>query len=143
MAVPRSGIENRRKGRIANRRGDGETSWRTLRPLALMFRGRCWTLGAWRELRGGFRTFRVDRITDAALLCEEFDDRHGHLWGKYLRIVRNGGREDGAVPPGYRVVACKFRALFATMSVDPTLPREEHEAENGGRPPDRKPAVAV
>lgn len=100
MAILRSGMENGRKVRVAYRRGDGEASQRTLWPLGLVFWGHCWTLGAWCELRDGFRTFRVDRIVDAEMLGEEFDDRHGHLWDEYLNRARNEGGEDGAAPRG-------------------------------------------
>lgn len=40
----------------------GEVSTRVLRPLILYFWGKTWTLGAWCELREGFRSFRVDRM---------------------------------------------------------------------------------
>ena len=38
---------------------------RLVRPLALLFWGRVWTLVAWCELRDDFRMFRVDRIRAA------------------------------------------------------------------------------
>ena len=44
---------------------EGAETRRTLRPLGLHFWGRVWTLAAWCGLRGGFRTFRVDRIEAA------------------------------------------------------------------------------
>lgn len=44
---------------------DGAESCRPLRPLGLWFWGKVWTLVAWCELRGDFRTFRVDRIAEA------------------------------------------------------------------------------
>ena len=40
----------------------GRTSRRDVRPLGLWFWGKVWTLVAWCELRGDFRTFRIDRI---------------------------------------------------------------------------------
>ena len=40
----------------------GRTSERDVRPLGLWFWGKVWTLVAWCELRGDFRTFRIDRI---------------------------------------------------------------------------------
>ncbi|MEM8555052.1 MAG: YafY family protein [Pseudomonadota bacterium] len=42
--------------------GDGVASLRTVRPLALWFWGKVWTLVCWCELRDDFRTFRLDRI---------------------------------------------------------------------------------
>lgn len=91
MAALRSGMEGSRKVSVAYRRGDGEASRRKVWPLGLVFWGHCWTLGAWCELRSGFRTFRVDRIESAELLNEAFDDRHGHLWDEYLALARNEG----------------------------------------------------
>lgn len=96
MALLRQGMEGGRKVRVDYRRADGESSQRTLWPLGLVFWGRCWTLGAWCELRDGFRTFRVDRIAAAELLAAGFDDRYGHLWRDYLEKARGEG--EGAAP---------------------------------------------
>ncbi len=41
---------------------EGRASERTVRPLALWFWGKVWTLIAWCELRDDFRMFRIDRI---------------------------------------------------------------------------------
>jgi predicted DNA-binding transcriptional regulator YafY len=95
MAVLREGMENGRKVAVGYRRADGEVSQRTLWPLGLVFWGHCWTLGAWCELRGDFRTFRVDRIAGATLLAEGFDDRHGHRWREYLARARGEAGEGG------------------------------------------------
>ena len=91
MALLRAGMESGRKVSVSYRRADSEVSQRTLWPLGLVFWGHCWTLGAWCELRDGFRTFRVDRIRDAELLDDRFDDRYGHLWRDYLATVRGEG----------------------------------------------------
>lgn len=84
MAILREGLERGRKVKVAYRRGDGQASERILWPLGLVFWGRCWTLGAWCELRNTFRTFRVDRFKSVELLEAGFDDRYGHLWAEYL-----------------------------------------------------------
>lgn len=91
MTLLRTGMEKGRKVQVRYRREDGEVSERTLWPLGLVFWGHCWTLGAWCELRQGFRTFRVDRIEAVELGEERFDDRYGHLWGKYLAEARGDG----------------------------------------------------
>lgn len=41
---------------------EGRVTERPVRPLALWFWGKVWTLVAWCELRGDFRMFRADRI---------------------------------------------------------------------------------
>lgn len=51
---------------------EGEPSERIVRPLALYFWGRTWTLGAWCELRGDFRNFRLDRIVDLGITEDRF-----------------------------------------------------------------------
>jgi predicted DNA-binding transcriptional regulator YafY len=88
MALLREGMESGKKVSVSYRRADGEVSQRTLWPLGLVFWGRCWTLGAWCELRQSFRTFRVDRINNASILPASFDDCHGHLWRDYLISAR-------------------------------------------------------
>ncbi len=52
----------RKVGAGARKGGEGGASERVIEPLGLYYWGRVWTLGAWCELRQGFRTFRVDRI---------------------------------------------------------------------------------
>ncbi|RLQ88720.1 helix-turn-helix transcriptional regulator [Notoacmeibacter ruber] len=44
----------------------GARTTRTIRPLALIFWGKAWTLIGWCELRNDFRMFRVDRIHSLA-----------------------------------------------------------------------------
>ena len=100
MAVLREGMEHGRKVSVAYRRGDGEFSQRILWPLGLVFWGRCWTLGAWCELRQTFRTFRVDRIERVELLEGGFDDRYGHLWAEYLARARSERNEGTSGPQG-------------------------------------------
>ena len=41
---------------------DGSVSTRSIRPLALAFWGKTWTISAYCELRRDFRSFRLDRI---------------------------------------------------------------------------------
>lgn len=42
---------------------NGAPSVRIVRPLGIEYWGKVWTLSAWCELRGGFRVFRIDKIT--------------------------------------------------------------------------------
>ncbi|PWV59531.1 helix-turn-helix transcriptional regulator [Plasticicumulans acidivorans] len=75
------------KLRLDYRRADGEASRRTVRPLGLFYWGRVWTLAAWCELRGSYRTFRVDRITALEALAERFDAGDGAELRRYLAAV--------------------------------------------------------
>jgi len=45
----------------------GDSTERTIWPFLLYFWGNKWTLGAWCELREGFRSFRVDLMQQATL----------------------------------------------------------------------------
>ena len=76
LAMAREALVARRRLRFryANERGDA--SERTVRPLAVFFWGRTWTLAAWCEMRVGFRNFRVDRISEPSL-GDTFEDEPG------------------------------------------------------------------
>jgi predicted DNA-binding transcriptional regulator YafY len=76
LAIARQALVARRRLRFryANERGD--PSERTVRPLAVFFWGRTWTLAAWCEMRIGFRNFRVDRIREPAL-GDRFEEEPG------------------------------------------------------------------
>jgi predicted DNA-binding transcriptional regulator YafY len=76
LAIARNALVSRRRLRFryANERGDA--SERTVRPLAVFFWGRTWTLAAWCEMRTAFRNFRVDRISDPTL-GDAFEDEPG------------------------------------------------------------------
>jgi predicted DNA-binding transcriptional regulator YafY len=51
--------------------------------------GRVWTLTAWDETRGDFRSFRVDRIEELRALPELFVDEPGKSLADYLdRITK-------------------------------------------------------
>ena len=73
----RTVIEGRQKIRIDYIRADETASTRTLWPLGLFFWGTVWTLGAWCELRQGFRNFRLDRIKALDIKQERYPDQAG------------------------------------------------------------------
>jgi predicted DNA-binding transcriptional regulator YafY len=83
----RGAIELRRKLRLSYRDEQGRESQRTVRPLGCFYWGAVWTLGAWCEHRGDFRSFRVDRIAVLTLLEEPFRDEPGKALADYLRAV--------------------------------------------------------
>ncbi len=70
----RGAINERRVISIGYVREDGALSDRAIRPLGLFFWGKVWTLGAWCELRGDYRSFRVDRIQRLAPLERQFQE---------------------------------------------------------------------
>lgn len=87
LGVLRHAIAEGRKLRFAYTRADGAASLRTIWPLGLFFWGQSWTLGAWCELRGEYRSFRPDRMVEPVLLDERFDSRGGDLLEDYIRVV--------------------------------------------------------
>ena len=52
---------------------EGEETERVVRPLALYFWGRAWTVGGWCELREDFRNFRLDRIASLEVTADTFE----------------------------------------------------------------------
>jgi predicted DNA-binding transcriptional regulator YafY len=78
------GIEERSKMRFAYRDADGTATERLAWPLALHFWGQVWTLAAWCELRGDFRTFRIDRAEWVAMTDETYPNLPGRTLQDYL-----------------------------------------------------------
>lgn len=66
--------------------GTGSQTERPLRPLLLEFWGRVWTLAAWCETRGDFRSFRVDRIAQLRPTAEPFADDPGTTLADWRRL---------------------------------------------------------
>ena len=73
--------------RFAYTRLNGESSHRTVRPLALYCWSGTWTLVSWCELRKDFRTFRLDRIADLEPLDRTFVQPRGQRLADYLKRV--------------------------------------------------------
>jgi predicted DNA-binding transcriptional regulator YafY len=63
LAEIRQAMRHERKLRISYVDGDGDTTRRTVWPIALGFFDRVRVVAAWCELRQDFRHFRTDRIT--------------------------------------------------------------------------------
>lgn len=84
----RRAIEGRRKIRLRYTDAKGEPTERNLRPLGLVYWGTTWSLSSWCELRGDFRNFRVDRISEFEVLEDSFVHEAGKTLEDYLRRVR-------------------------------------------------------
>jgi predicted DNA-binding transcriptional regulator YafY len=63
---------------------DGEQSERRIRPLAIWAFTDGWLFAGWCELRGGFRAFRMDRITEVAETGESFTSEPNQTLQAYL-----------------------------------------------------------
>lgn len=74
LDVVREAINAKQKIRMHYEREDEATSTRVIWPLGLVFWGKVWTLMAWCELRGDYRTFRIDRIAEFDVLDARFEE---------------------------------------------------------------------
>jgi predicted DNA-binding transcriptional regulator YafY len=81
----RQAIEARRKLQFRYRDLQGRESRRTVRPLGCFYWDAVWVLGAWCELRGDFRNFRVDRIEALDVDEQRFRDEPGRTLADLLR----------------------------------------------------------
>lgn len=88
LASLRQAMATTHKVGIGYVRDDGHATQRVVWPLGLIFWGRSWTLGAWCELRGDFRTFRLDRIGTIEILPERYDASRGRRLQDYIDAVR-------------------------------------------------------
>ena len=61
------------------------TTQSVLRPLGCFYWSATWTLAAWCELRGDFRSFRVDRIEKLDVQGERFRDEPGKTLADLFR----------------------------------------------------------
>jgi predicted DNA-binding transcriptional regulator YafY len=91
LLLLRRAIGGRNKIRLAYARSDGTASERVVQPLCLTFMGENWLLAGWCELRGDFRSFRVDRIRRLESLPEQFEEQSGRRLEDFLALVRGGG----------------------------------------------------
>lgn len=92
LGLLRRAIGESHKVAFAYTRADGAASQRTVWPLGLFFWGETWTLGAWCELRGEYRSFRLDRMLNLAALDTHFQG--GGLLEDYIRVVSGGSVKD-------------------------------------------------
>ncbi|WP_419903346.1 helix-turn-helix transcriptional regulator [Kiloniella sp.] len=81
----RLAIRSQAKVLLNYRDGKGDKSQRVLWPLGLQLYRAIWMLGAWCELRQGFRVFRLDRIEQMIVLKEEFPHERGKTHDDFLR----------------------------------------------------------
>ena len=78
---------------------EGRESHRDIRPLALETLGKVWSLAAFCEGRGAFRSFRVDRIQAVTPTGERFPDEPGRRLADYrAQAGSEAGSEVSADP---------------------------------------------
>ena len=84
MRPLRVAMEESRKVRVGYVRADGLASRRTVCPLGLFYWGRSWSLLGWCELRGQFRSFRLDRIQHLQVSEDFFSEVQGRTLQDFL-----------------------------------------------------------
>lgn len=89
----RQAILSRHKLRFTYADQRERVSERVVWPLALAFWGATWTVSAWCEGRGDFRSFRVDRMRDLRTLDDTFEERPGRRLEDFL------ARANSEAPP--------------------------------------------
>ena len=82
MARTRAQIHEGKKITLHYRDEHGRDSERTIWPVAIGYHEAVRILAAWCELRRDFRSFRTDRVVDAAYLDEKYPERRDLLAGE-------------------------------------------------------------
>lgn len=99
MALVRRALDENRVLQAEYVDETGARSERVLRPLGLFFWGKSWTLAAWCELRAGFRSFRLDRMRELALLERRFESAPGQTLEDFFALVRSERAEHTRMDP--------------------------------------------
>lgn len=89
----REAIGTNTKLRVEYRSLKGESTTRTIWPLLLYFWGNKWTLGAFCEMRDGFRSFRIDLIQMVEVV-EGFDPDEVKSLNGYIEYQQRYGGEN-------------------------------------------------
>lgn len=85
LGAMRRAIRERRRVWLVYGDRAGATSRRTILPLGLFFWGNAWSLGAWCEMREGFRNFRLDRMAQVRVTGETFAPQRGRTLADFFR----------------------------------------------------------
>jgi len=94
----RMAINEKRKVEFSYTREDGATSNRTVWPLGLFMWGKVWTMGAWCQLRGSLRSFRLDRIDNLRETGERFEPEPGRTIDDFFEQKNCRKQRDGFEP---------------------------------------------
>ena len=83
LPLLRAALQARQKVRLTYTDPAGRITARTVRPLHIEYWGRLWSLVAWCELAGDFRSFRLDLIESLEALPELFVEEEGKRLADY------------------------------------------------------------
>ena len=87
LAAVRAAISEQKKIRLTYLQPNRPPTERTIHPVGLFFWGSVWTMVGWCELRGDFRSFRLDRVQHAVVLETTFDPVAGQTLEDFFRYV--------------------------------------------------------
>jgi len=89
LADVRAAIRAQRKMQIGYVDERGRRTRRTIWPIAMAYYVDATVIGAWCELRGDYRHFRVERIKSAEVLDEHFSSDGGRLMAEWLALPKD------------------------------------------------------
>ena len=88
LADVRAAIRDSRKLHISYADEKGRRTNRTIWPIAMAYYVDVTLVGAWCELRNGYRNFRVERIQSWTVLDEHFDQDNGRLFREWAELPK-------------------------------------------------------
>ena len=95
MTQVRAQIYASRKILLHYRDEQGRATERTIWPIAIGYLETVLHLAGWCELRKDFRSFRIERITQATFLDEKYPERRAALRVKWMKVMQERRREQG------------------------------------------------
>jgi predicted DNA-binding transcriptional regulator YafY len=99
LGTVREALRSKKKLLLQYRDEKGDETTRAVRPLAIAFWGKIWTLAAWCELRKDFRSFRMDRMSKAELGAA-FTDEPGKSLDDFMKWVTEKDAQRTPRPQG-------------------------------------------
>jgi predicted DNA-binding transcriptional regulator YafY len=85
LTALRGAIRKRRRVTFGYTDRSEVATTRTVQPLGVFLWGEVWSLGAWCELRTGFRNFRLDRMQNLVVRQDEFQSLPGRTLNDFFR----------------------------------------------------------
>lgn len=121
LQLLREAAAERRKVHLSYRDQAEQPTDRVVRPLGCFYWGKVWTLAAWCEHRGDFRSFRVDRVSRAQALDERFRDEPGRTLADHARHTEMRARAQQAGCPDLRAQAASAASMSAASEAGASL----------------------
>jgi predicted DNA-binding transcriptional regulator YafY len=147
MSSIRGALEDQRVMRVEYGDANEAVTERCVRPLALSFWGRSWTLSAWCELREDFRTFRIDRIRAAEVLARKFKEEPGRSLEDFFARMQEEHGSMSAKPPHLDLSDGERRALararLRTCEIGSLSGEELFRRTDGAIAPERADEIAA